>query len=138
MIQGLNEKKNSFRQHKEDILDNLGTDIQASRGKNLVVAIVALVLIFIILSTISVFALAALPGSPLYSTKLALQDVRVLLTFNPVLRQARITHYYHLRIKDLERAVELQRIQEFEAQATITAMPTPQPIPTWPFLPSKP
>jgi hypothetical protein len=95
-------------------------------------------MVFIILSTITVSALAALPGSPLYSTKLALQNIRILLTFNPVLRQARITHFYHLRIKDLERAVELQRIKEIDAQATMTAMPTPQPIPTWPFLPSKP
>ena len=135
MMQGLSEKKSSFSQHKEVILDDLGPGFQRERGKKLILAILLLVMIFILLSTLSVSALAALPGSPLYPAKLALQDTRILLTFNPALRQARITHYYHLRMVDLERAIELQRITEMDAQATMTAMPTPQSIPALPFFP---
>lgn len=138
MMQGLSEKKSSFSQHKEDIMDDLGPGFQRERGKNLILAILVLTIIFILLSTISVSALAALPGSPLYPAKLALQDTRVLLTFNPALRQARITHFYLLRMHDLERAIELQRMPEMDAQATMTAMPTPQPMPALPFSPIKP
>jgi hypothetical protein len=138
MMQGLSEKKILFSQHKEDIMDDLGAGFQRQRGKNLILAILLLATIFILLSTISVAALAALPGSPLYPAKLALQDARILLTFNPVLRQARIAHYYHLRILEIEKAVELQRMTEMVAQATMTAMPTPQPMAPWPFLPVKP
>ena len=138
MMQGLSEKKSSFNQHKENILGDVGAGFQRERGKNLILAILLLAMIFILLSTISVSALAALPGSPLYPAKLALQDTRILLTFNPALRQARIMHYYHLRMLDLERAVELKRITEMDAQATMTAMPTPQPIPTLPLYPLNP
>ena len=138
MMQGLSEKKSSFSQHKEDIMGGLGPGFQQERGKNLILAILGLTMIFILLSAISVSALAALPGSPLYPAKLALQDTRILLTFNPALRQARIIHFYHLRIHDLERVVELQRMTEVDAQATMTAMPTPQPLPTLPFSPVRP
>ena len=138
MMHGLNEKKTSFSQHKEEIMDDLGAGFQRERGKRLVLAILGLVILFIILSTISVSALAALPGSALYPAKLALQDLRILLTFNPILRQARITYLYQLRMHDLEKAMELELITEMEAQATVTAMPTPQALPTSPFLPAKP
>jgi len=131
MMQGLSEKK-------EDIMGGLGPGFQRERGKNLILAILGLTMIFILLSAISVSALAALPGSPLYPAKLALQDTRILLTFNPALRQARIIYFYHLRIHDLERVVELQRMTEVDAQATMTAMPTPQPLPTLPFSPVRP
>ncbi|MBG0786031.1 MAG: hypothetical protein H0S79_13120 [Anaerolineaceae bacterium] len=132
MMAGLSEKKTNFSQHKEDIMDDLGAGFQRERGKKLILAILLLATIFIFLSTLSVSALAALPGSPLYQVKLALQDMRVLLTFNPILRQARCTYYYHLRLLDLERAVELNRITEMNAQATITAMPTPKAMPILP------
>ena len=138
MMRGLNEKKTNFSQHKKDIVADLGAGFHRERGKNLILAILGLTMIFIILSTISISALSTLPGSSLYPAKLALQDVRILLTFNPVLRQARIIHYYHLRLLELNRAVELERITEMEAQATMTAMPTPQPMPTLPFGSFKP
>ena len=138
MMQELHAKKTRFSQHKKEIINGLGAGFQQERGKRLVKAILALAMIFIILSTLSICALAALPGSPLYPAKLALQDVRILLTFNPTMRQARITHYNHLRLLDLEKAVKLKRLTEMEAQATMTAMPTSRPIPTWPFIPFKP
>lgn len=138
MMQRLSDKKISFNRHKENIMGDLGTGVQRERGKRLILAIMSLVIIFIILSTITVSALAALPGSLLYPAKLALQDTLVLLTINPILKQARIIHYRQMRILDLKRAVELQRITEIEAGATITAMPTPKPIPTMPFPAIKP
>lgn len=138
MMHGLNEKKTSFSQHKEEIMDDLGAGFQRERGRRLILAILGLVIVFILLSTLSVSALAALPGSALYPAKLALQDLRILLTFNPVLRQARITYFYQLRMLELEKAVEFELLTEMEAQATVTAMPTPEALPISPFLPIKP
>lgn len=138
MMRGLGEKKASFTQHKEDIIDDVGAGFQRQRGKNLILMLLMLTLIFIFLSTLTVAALSALPDSPLYSIKLALQDARVLVTFNPTLRQARAAHYYELRLQDLQKAVELGRLPQDAAQASQTAMPTPQPTSTLRQSPSTP
>lgn len=127
MMRVLGEKKTTGLRHKEDILDDLGAEFQREHGKGLIVAVLTLALVFILLSTFSVFTIESLPGSWLYPVKLTLQDTHILLTVDPETKQERIDFYNQLRLQDLRAAVEQERILEADAQATMTAMPTPAP-----------
>jgi RNA polymerase sigma factor (sigma-70 family) len=127
LMDALGEKKALGIQNRIDVLDHLGSGLQQRRGRRLIVAILSLVMIFILLSTISVSAIYALPGSCLYPAKLRMEETHILLTLDPIAK-AKLTRFYHQRqIEDLQTAVELGRLSEVDAQATITAMPTAVP-----------
>ncbi len=127
MMQVLAEKKKSGAEHQENILDTLGNGLKGERGKKLILTLAILAILFILISTVSVCAVYALPGSLLYPVKTAFMETRILLTFDPELKTERITQYHRLLLDDLIKAVELGRLTEPDAQATLTAMPTPIP-----------
>ena len=127
MMESLGQKKLLGAQHKVDVMDHLGAGLQQERGRRLILAILSLAMIFILLSTISVSAIYALPGSWLYPAKLRLEEARVMLAFDPIAKEKLIRFYHQRRIEDLQTAVELGRLSALDAQATMTAMPTPTP-----------
>lgn len=126
MMQTLIEQALIGRRKKAEVLEDLGTGLRKeSRGKGIILAVITLLFVFIFLSTLSAAALESLPGSWLYPAKLTVQQTHILLTFNPEVQQQRIENYYQARMQDLRAAVELKRLTIVEAQATITAIPTP-------------
>jgi len=125
MMESLGQKKILGAQHKLDVMDHLGVGLQQERGRRLVLAILTLTVVFILLSTISVSAIHALPGSWLYPVKLRLEEAHVLLTIDPVAKAKLAAYYQRLRLEDLQTAVELGRLSAADAQATLTARPTP-------------
>jgi len=129
MMRTLAEQQVASQRQKKTVLDDLGLGLQQKRGKGLVIFIFCLVLAFILLSSLGVSAAESLPGSWLYPVKLALQDLHLMLIFDPIKEQQRQAFYDRVRQQDLLTAVEQGRIPKAEAQATLTAMPTPAP--TW-------
>lgn len=127
MMKVLGEKKKSGAAYQENILDILGNGLKGERGQRLILAITTLAVLFIIFSTIGVSAIYALPGSWLYPAKTGLMETRILLTLDPDLKAERIAQYHQLLLDDLAEAVDLGRLAEPDAQATMTAMPTPIP-----------
>ena len=130
MMESLDLKKTLGAQHKADVMDHLGVGLRQERGRRLIQAILILVLIFILLSTITVSAIYALPGSPLYPVKLHLEEARILLAFDPITRDKLVKYYHQRQLKDLQTAVELGWLSAPDAQATMTAMPTPTATPS--------
>ncbi len=130
LMESLDLKKTLGAQHKVAVMDHLGADLRQERGQRLILAILCLVMIFILLSTITVSAIYALPGSPLYPVKLRLEEARIRLAFDPITRDKLVKYYHQRQIKDLQTAVELGRLSAADAQATMTAMPTPTATPT--------
>lgn len=129
MMHALAERQATNRQQKKAVIEDLGLGFQNNRGKGLAIFIFSMVLVFILLSSLGVSAAESLPGSRLYPVKLALQDLRLMLTFDPLEKQQRQAFYEWVRQKDPEAAVEQGRFPESDAGATLTAMPTPAP--TW-------
>ncbi|MCB2214299.1 hypothetical protein KQH50_02770 [bacterium] len=127
MMTVLKEKKKSGAVHQQNILDLLGDGLKGPRGKKWTLILVSLVVLFVIISAIAVAAVNALPGSFLYPAKTAYLETRIMLTLNPVIKTKRILHYKQILVEDLTRAVELGRMTAPDAQATMTAMPTPHP-----------
>jgi hypothetical protein len=132
MMAALGKIKANGAQHKEEVVDDLGAGLHKKPGRGLVVFILALVILFILLSTINVAAFYALPGSWLYPAKITIQEAHILIAFDPEVKAERIDFYNQIRLNELTRAVELGRFSAQDAQATMTAMPTPHatPIPT--------
>jgi len=129
MLQVLTERQVTSERQKITVMEDLGMGFQKNWGKGLIIVIFSFVLIFILLSSVCVSAAESLPGNQLYPVKLALQDLRLMLTFDPVEKQERYAYYCWVRQQDLLAAIELERISEADAQATLTAMPTLAP--TW-------
>jgi hypothetical protein len=127
MMRVLEEKKKSGAAHQQNILDILGNGLKGQRGKRLILILASLAVLFIIISSISVLAIHALPGSWFYPAKTGFMETRIMLTLDPHLKAERITQYHRLLLDDLAKAVDLGRLTEAEAQATLTAMPTPFP-----------
>ena len=127
MMETLGQKKALGIQHRIDVLDHLGSGLRQQRGRRLILAILSLAVIFILLSTISVSAIYALPGSPLYPAKLRLEETHILLTLDPIAKAKLIRFYQQRQIEDLQKAVGLGRLSTVGAQATLTAMPTATP-----------
>jgi hypothetical protein len=127
MMSVLQEKKKSGAEHQQNILDLLGEGLKGQRGKKLILILASLAVLFVIISAITVAAVHALPGSCLYPVKTAYLETRIMLTLNPVLKIKRIAHYHQVLLNDLAKAVELGRLAAPNAQATMTAMPTPRP-----------
>jgi hypothetical protein len=127
MMQALEEKKKSGAEHQQNILDLFGAGFTGERGKKLILALVSLAVLFVIFSTIAVAAIHAIPGSCLYPVKTAYLETRIMLTLNPALKTKRILLYNRVLLEDLAKAIELGRMAAPDAQATMTAMPTPHP-----------
>lgn len=127
MMDVFQEKKKSGAEHQQNILDLLGEGLKGERGKKLILVLASLAVLFVIISTITVAAVYALPGSCLYPAKTAFLETRIMLTLNPALKTKRILHYNRVLMEDLAKAVELGRLAAPDAQATMTAMPTPRP-----------
>lgn len=131
MMQALIERAISGKQKKAEVLENLGTGLRKeARGKGFILGVITLVFAFIVVSTLIIGMLESLPGSWLYPAKLTLQETHILLTFNTESQQKLVENYYQSRMQDLRAAVELKRLTTVEAQATIIALPTPQPTAT--------
>jgi hypothetical protein len=128
----LAEQKEDSRRQKAMVMDELGAGLHQGHGKCIIIFIFALVLVFILLSSLFVTATESLPGSPFYPIKLAMQDFRLMLILNPEEKQRRQDFITWMRLQDLLAAIEQERIPEAEAQATLTAMPTPMHILTPP------
>lgn len=125
MMAALGKIKTNGVHIKEEVIDDLGAGLHQKPGRGLVVFILILVILFILLSTINMAAFYALPGSWLYPVKIAIQDTHILLALDPRLKAERIEYYNLIRLQDLTKAVELGRFSALDAQATMTAMPTP-------------
>jgi len=125
------QKKDSQRQ-KAMVIDELGAGLHKGHGRCIIIFVFILAVIFIILSSLFVTAAESLPGSPFYPLKLAMQDFRLLLILNPIEKQRRQDFILWMRQQDLLTAIEQERIPEADAQATLTAMPTPIQILTPP------
>ncbi len=125
MMAVLGKIKVNGAQNKEEIMDDLGTGLHKKPGRGLVVIILALAILFILMSTVNMAAFYSLPGSWLYPVKIGIQETHIFMAFDPKLKAERIAFYNQVRLHDLMTAVELGRFSMQDAQATMTAMPTP-------------
>lgn len=124
----LAEQKEERQRQKAMVIDELGTGLHQGHGRGIIIFVFTLVVVFILLSSLFVTAAESLPGSPFYPIKLAMQDFRLLLVLDPVEKQRRQDFIIWMRQQDLLTAIEQERIPEADAQATLTAMPTPMYI----------
>ncbi len=115
MLRALSNQKAASRIDRKNILEDLGAIFLQQRVKGVLLVIFAIVIFFILFSSVGVASSQALPGTWLYPVKLTLQEIHIILNFNPQSRQALVDHYQAQRQVDLEKAIEKGLISEDES-----------------------